>query len=164
MFRSDEKVFDRLFPKDLSPNEASVQIPLEQSQIGVLKDTFKQALLKYEEPHIDKDFHDYRHRLAMTQLVMTDEDYDVFGEDIAETIRRRLIELQKKMTFTEQRPIYPEVNLFAFLIYVRNNNGYCEFKNKYSGRMVRMDNGNGDSINPVTESRIKEIKGKTNKS
>ena len=41
------------------------------------------------------------------------------------------------MTLENNTPIYPSINLFSFLIYVKNNNGYCEFKNKYAGRISK---------------------------
>jgi len=154
IFRIEEDVFERLFPKDLSPNEAiekRVSISgtvLDKSALDQLKGVFTTALQTYQKPDIDKDFDDYRYRLAMTQFVLTDKDFELLGEGIANAIRKRLIKLQKTMTFAtgSNISIYPSINLFSFLIYVKNNNGYCEFKNKYVGRMEkqRLTDGFGD--------------------
>lgn len=167
MFRTDEKVFEKLFPKDLSPNEAiaekislgSSRMVLDDEAIVQLKGIFTKALKTYQTPEQTKDFDDYRFRLAMTQLVLTDKDLELLGEGIADTIRERLINLQRIMTLSDgTTPIYPSVNLFSFLIYVKNNNGYCEFKNKYAGRMARTSANSEPNVNPVVQERINVIK------
>jgi hypothetical protein len=166
IFRIEEDVFEKLFPKDLSPNEAiekKISISetvLDRSALDQLKSVFATALQTYQKPDTEKDFDDYRYRLSMTQFVITDKDFELLGEGIANAIRKRLIKLQRTMLFTDQKtPIYPSINLFSFLIYIKNNNGYCEFKNKYVGLIEKSRiSSSNDTYDADKGSRIKSIK------